>query len=163
MNEVEIGVKNDQNSSSSIINFLRQNEKLMTRAMVVILTTLLVWIVRAGLHQPFGYNTGLAILITLLLGAIFGSTIIGTTTNKVVAGMLGGGISALVALSVFFLLVSTNIVFFDIENIVLLFGIGVWGVLMFINDGLYRNYESYYIPFLLFISIPSLWIIFFLR
>jgi len=161
MKDAEFAVQNKQGASS--INFFKQNEKLITRTMVVILTTLLFWIVQNGLRQPFGHNTGLAILITLSLGAIFGSTIIGTTFDKVIAGVIGGAISALVALSVFFLLVSTNIVFFDIENIVLLFGIGTWGILMFINDGLYRNYENYFIPFLLFISVPSLWIIFFLR
>jgi len=153
--------QSDQNMFSSTANFFKQWEKQITGLMTAILTTLLTWIVWTGLSQPYGHIIGLAVIIISFSGAIFGSIIIGTTFNEVVAGLLSGAVSAITSLASSLLILHTTLIFFDVENLVCIFAVVIWGLLMHMNEGIYRKYENYFIPFLLFILTSSLYIILF--
>ena len=161
--EGEVAVQSDQNMLSSIINFFKQWEKQISGLMTAVLTTLLVVVVQTGLRGFFGYNLALTILIFSFPSAMFGVVRFGYTSKEIVAGILCGAVSAIAALAIFAILVTVNLVYYDIENIVLVSAGGVWWILTTMGRGLYRKYENYFIPFLLFVAIPSVWTIFFFR
>ena len=163
MKETEIAAQENKNFLSFFANFFKQWEKQITRLMTAVLTTLLTWTFLTGIKDLFGYNTMLAILIFSFPGSMFGIMRFGYTFKEVIAGIISGSVSAIAALAVFMVLVTINLPFFEVENIVLISAFGTWWILTTTSRGLYRKYENYFIPFLLFVAIPSVWTIFFYR
>ena len=162
--EGEVAVQqSNRNIFSSIANFFKQWEKQISGLMTAVLTTLLVVVVQAGLRGFFGYNLALTILIFSFPGAMFGVMRFGYTFKEATAGCISGAISAIAALAIFTIISTVNLFFYEVENILLLSALGVWWIITSISRGLYRKYENYFIPFLLFVAIPSVWTIFFCR
>lgn len=163
MKEGEVIVQNNQNFFSLLANLFKKHEKQITSLMVFILTTVLFWIVSAGMKGVFGYNLVLTMLICSFPGAMFGVMRFNYTFKEIIAGIISGSVSAIASLAIFALLVTVDLLFFEVENIVLVSSFGVWWILTTIGRAIYRNYENYFIPFFLFISILSVWTIFFYR
>ena len=164
MKETETAVQqSDQNVFFSLANFLKQHEKIVSGVMTAVLMALLMAVVQTGLQDLFGYNLALTILCFALPGALIGPMVFGSTLKEIAAGLISGAVSAIAALAVFALLVTVNLFFFEIEYVVLISALATWGNLMAISYRIYRKYENYFLPFLLFVAIPSVWTIFFFR